>query len=101
MRDDYAKYTALGAEIIAVARHSQREVDDYWATQNIPFLAAVDPEGTIGARYGQSWKLIKLGLMPSLFVIRKDGTIAYSHYGQGMSDIPSDAEVLKVLEGLR
>ena len=101
MRDDYAKYVALGAEIVAVARHSRQEVDDYWAAHRIPYPGVVDPEGAIGKRYGQSWKLTKLGLMPSLFVIRKDGTIAYADYGQGMSDIPADAVILKVLEELR
>jgi peroxiredoxin len=101
MRDDYAKYVAAGAEIVAVARHTAAEVDEYWAKNNIPYVGVIDPEGAIGKLYGQSWKLLQLGLMPSLFVIRRDGTIAYANYGQGMSDIPPDAEVLKVLAGLR
>jgi len=39
--------------------------------------------------------------MPALFVIDRKGALAFAHYGTSMSDIPSNSEMLKVLDGLR
>ena len=46
----------------------------------------------------QEWKLLKLGRMPALLVVDKQQIIQYAHYGDSMSDIPRNQEIIAVLE---
>jgi peroxiredoxin len=46
----------------------------------------------------QEFKVFKLGRMPALLVIDKNQIIKYAHYGDSMSDIPRNEEILAVLE---
>ncbi len=46
----------------------------------------------------QEKRWIKLGRMPGLLVIDKNGIIQYAYYGKNMHDIPENNEILKVLE---
>jgi peroxiredoxin Q/BCP len=44
---------------------------------------------------------IKLGRMPALIVVDKEGVIQYAHYGDSMQDIPKEEEVFEVLKKLK
>ena len=46
----------------------------------------------------QEVRLIKLGRMPGLLVIDKQGIIQYAYYGKNMHDIPENEEILEVLK---
>jgi hypothetical protein len=48
--------------------------------------------------YGQQVKILKLGRMPELVVVDKQGNMRLKHQGQAMSDIPSNKEVLALLD---
>ncbi|MBD3354140.1 MAG: redoxin domain-containing protein [Candidatus Lokiarchaeota archaeon] len=48
----------------------------------------------------QEWKLFKLGRMPALIVVDKNGIIQYAYYGDNMHDIPENDEVLNVLDNI-
>lgn len=50
--------------------------------------------------YKQQVKLIKLGRMPALLVVDKEGIIRYEHYGDSMKDIPENSIILGILDGL-
>ena len=45
----------------------------------------------------QEVKLLKLGRMPGLLVVDKEGIIQYAYYGENMHDIPENDEILEVL----
>jgi peroxiredoxin len=45
-------------------------------------------------------KLIKLGRMPASLLIDKNGKIRYKHFGESMSDIPENQQILSLLEEL-
>jgi len=66
----------------------------------MPFVGTADPKHVIANLYGQKVKLLKLGRMPALMVIDKEGKIRYQHYGDSMSDIPSNEEILSLLDNL-
>ena len=66
----------------------------------MPFVSTADPKHVIANLYGQKVKLLKLGRMPALMVIDKEGKIRYRHYGDSMSDIPSNEEILSLLDNL-
>lgn len=46
----------------------------------------------------QEVRLIKLGRMPGLLIIDKQGIIQYAYYGKNMHDIPENEEILEVLK---
>lgn len=49
-------------------------------------------------QYKQEVNLLKLGRMPALLVVDKQGHIRYAHYGHSMSDIPDNREILDLLD---
>jgi peroxiredoxin len=101
MRDDADKFTALGAQIVVVARHDEERVREYWADNRLPFAGIPDPEARLGTLYKQQWHALKLGLMPAMFLVQPDGRLAYVYYSNSMADIPSNKKVLDVLRQLR
>ncbi len=63
-------------------------------------IGVPDADGKLANLYGQEWKIVKLGRMPALFVIDRQGALAFAQYGKSMSDIPENNEMLKVLDAL-
>ncbi len=70
----------------------------YWAENDIPFTGLPDLRSRVAEQYDQEVSLFKLGRMPALFVIDRQGIIRYAHYGDSMEDIPSNEVVLQVLD---
>jgi len=101
MRQDYDKFRAEQAEIVVVVRSPADKVRDYWKENRLPYVGVPDPDGEIGKRFLQKWRLFKLGLMPALFLVDREGAIVLVHYSSGMSDIPSNASVLEALKHTR
>jgi peroxiredoxin Q/BCP len=48
----------------------------------------------------QEVKPFKLGRMPALLIIDKNGTIKYAYYSDSMDDIPQMEEVFKILKDI-
>lgn len=100
MRDDYQRFRAQQAQIVVVTRHDAETMREHWRENKLPYLGVPDEPGRITARYGQQWKLHKLGRMPAQFIIGCDGRVAYAHYGTSMSDIPENARMLALIRSL-
>jgi peroxiredoxin len=100
LRRDYGKFTERQAEVIAIGPEDAKAFADFWESHKMPFPGIADPKHKIAGLYGQQVKLLKMGRMPALVVIDKKGNIRYGHYGDSMSDIPTDEEVLSLLDGL-
>jgi len=92
-------FVSRGASIVVVAPHAREEVEAYWTEHALPFDGIPDPEKRLGKLYRQEWKMLKLGLMPALFVVGSGGKIAWLHYSGGMSDIPANGTVLEAIPG--
>lgn len=73
---------------------------DYWIKNDLPFIGLPDEKHTVLKRYGQEVKLFKLGRQPAQMIIDKAGLLRYVHYGHSISDIPGNAEILKLLANL-
>lgn len=69
-----------------------------WEMEQIPFTGLADIRSATADAYYQEVLLLKLGRMPAMFVIDQNGVIRYAHYGNSMSDIPENREVLEVLD---
>jgi len=86
--------------VLAVGPDSATAFRIYWDMQKIPFVGLPDPGHELALRYKQEVNLFKWGRMPLVTVVDAQGLIRYAHYGASMSDIPSNAELLDVIDRL-
>lgn len=100
LRQDYPRFVQRDAEIVVVGPEDRRAFADYWRKESLPFVGLPDPDHTVANRYGQEVKLLKLGRMPALMVVDKQGTVRYQHYGNSMQDIVPNRELLALLDSL-
>jgi peroxiredoxin len=98
LRQDYDKFVKLDTEIIVAGPEKAEAFRDYWAKENLPFIGLPDPEHLVLKLYGQEVKIFKLGRMPAQVLVNKSGTVRFVHYGHSMSDIPSNEEIIGLIE---
>jgi peroxiredoxin len=100
LRDEYEKFKSRGAEILAVGPNTPVVFKQYWKNEKIPFIGLPDPDHLVARKYKQQVNLFKLGRMPLNCVIDSRGYVRFAHYGNSMSDIPSNDELLHVIDEL-
>ena len=100
LRQDYQKFTDRYAEVIAIGPDEANAFADFWHNEHMPFVGVADHEHVIANLYSQKVNLLKLGRMPALVVVDKEGKIRYQHYGDSMSDIPLNETILSLLDDL-
>lgn len=100
LRQDYDLFHQRGAEIIALGPDGPNAFKRYWESEQIPFIGLPDIKSRISDIYYQEVNLLKLGRMPAIFVIDRQGMIRYAHYGDSMKDIPPNQEILDILDQL-
>jgi peroxiredoxin len=100
MRDDHQTFVDHGAEILAVGPDKPEQFARYWTNENIHYTGLPDPDHRVARKYRQEVNIFKLGRMPLVCVIDKEGRIRYAHFGASMSDIPSNEVLLGVIDEL-
>jgi len=100
LRDGYEQFTSRGAEIVAVGPNPPPVFQQYWEKESIPFIGLPDPDRSVARSYRQEVNLFKLGRMPLNCVIDAKGYVRFAHYGKSMSDIPTNEELLHVIDEL-
>lgn len=100
MRRDYARFVALGAEVVVLGPDGPAAFQRLWRDEGAPFVGLSDAGSRVADQYQQEVNLLKLGRMPAVLVIDRDGRVRYSHYGNSMADIPENEELLALLERL-
>jgi peroxiredoxin len=98
LRRDYEKFVKLDTEILVAGPEKADAFRNYWAKENLPFIGLPDPEHMVLKLYGQEVKIFKLGRMPAQVLINKAGQVRFVHYGHSMSDIPSNEEIISLIE---
>jgi len=98
LRRNYKQFVERDAEIIAVGPESAKAFTDWWHKNQMPFIGIPDPKHAIANMFGQKVELLKLGRMPALIVVDKEGRMRNLHYGNSMEDIMEDEEVLALLD---
>jgi peroxiredoxin len=98
LRQDYAEFVKRQAEIVVVGPEDAAAFKSYWEKNALPFTGVPDPEHSVLKLFGQEVSLFKLGRMPAQVVVDKAGVARYAHYGHSMSDIPANADLLKLLD---
>jgi peroxiredoxin len=100
LRQDLDEFKERQAEIIAIGPEDAKAFAEYWHKEKMPFIGIPDHKHVIADLYGQKVNPLKFGRMPALVVIDKNGKIRHAHYGESMSDIVSNQDVLSLLDKL-
>lgn len=100
LRDEYDQFTRRGVQILAVGPNPLATFEQYWRNERIPFIGLPDADHVVALLYRQEVNLFKLGRMPLSCVVDAKGYIRYAHYGNSMQDIPSNQELVQVIDEL-
>jgi len=100
LRQDYDKFVAQDTVILVLGPEDAKAFSNYWAKNDLPFIGLPDPTHSVLKKYGQEVSLFKFGRMPAQVTIDKQGVARFVHYGHDATDIPSNAEILEVLQQL-
>lgn len=98
MRQDYQLFSERGAVIVALGPDGPNAFKKFWQEQDMPFIGLADIRSTVASQYHQEVNWLKAGRMPAVLVIDKQGMIRFTQYGENMSDIPENAEVLELID---
>jgi peroxiredoxin Q/BCP len=100
LRQDFAKFEKCQTVILVVGPESAAAFARYWQENGLPFVGLPDPTHSVLKLYGQEVNLFKLGRMPAQVLVDKKGMARFVHYGDSMSDIPENGELLALLDAL-
>jgi len=100
LRQGYEEFQERGTEIVVVGPEGKEKFSDFWDRHRLPFVGLPDPGHTVLKRFGQEVNLFKLGRMPAQVLVDREGTVRFGHYGHSMADIPSNEEILGLLDDL-
>ena len=101
LRDGYAEFVARSAEILAIGPNDEATFKRYWSNEDLPFVGLPDPDHKVSRMYRQEVHLFKLGRMPLSCIVDTKGYVRYVRYGTSMRDIPSNNELLHVIDELK
>jgi len=100
LRQDFTEFEKRGTTILVVGPENAATFARYFKENDLPFTGLPDPAHTILKLYGQEINLFKFGRMPAQVLVDKDGMARFIHYGHDMTDIPTDAAMLAIIDQL-
>jgi peroxiredoxin len=100
LRDDYERFTGLGAEVIAISAEEAARSEGYLRAHPLPYPVAVDADHTTFDAYDVTSRMMSLGQRPGLFVVDADGVVRFDSVGTQQWQIPPDEQVLELLRSL-
>ena len=95
----YKKFQENDTDIYAILvdnEENAKKMSDKYARGRFPIY--YDENKIVAKKLNQQWKLLKLGRMPGLLIIDKEGIVRYAYYSDSMSDIPPVPETLEFVE---
>lgn len=98
LRQDYSEFVSRNVAVVVVGPENAKEFAAYFQKEDLPFIGLPDPKASVLKLYGQEVNLFKLGRMPAQVLIDKEGIARFVHYGHDMSDIPSNEEILALVD---
>jgi peroxiredoxin len=100
LRQDFAEFAKRDTVILVVGPEDAQAFRRYFKEHELPFIGLPDPEHVVLKRYGQEIKLFKWGRMPAQLLVDRAGLVRFICYGKDMSDIPTNAEMLALIDAL-
>ena len=99
LRQDYATFLEKNSDIVVIGPETADKFKNYWTEHDLPYIGLPDSKHEVLKLYGQEIKMLKFGRMPAQVMIDRNGIARYIHYGNSMSDIPKNEELLGLLDG--
>ena len=100
LRQDYQQFVQRDAVIVVIGPEKREAFAAYWRQEALPFIGLPDSFHTVARLFHQEVNVLKLGRMPALMVIDKQGVIRLEHHGHDMADIPPNQQILDLLDAL-
>jgi peroxiredoxin len=100
LRLDFAEFEKRGTEILVVGPENAATFKKYFTEHDLPFTGLPDAAHSVLKLYGQEIKLFKFGRMPAQLLVDKKGLVRFICYGHDMTDIPTNAEMLALIDSL-
>ena len=101
LRQDYLLFQDRDTIVVAVGPEEKEPFAKYWEENQMPFIGIPDPEHRVAGLYGQKVSMVKLGRMPAQMIIDKQGILRHVHYGSSMKDIPSNEEIISLIDDIQ
>jgi peroxiredoxin len=98
LRQDFSEFEKRNAVILVLGPEDAPAFARYWREHELPFTGLPDPKHTVLNLYGQETKLLKFGRLPAQILVDKAGKLRSIHYGQDMAEIPTNSEMLALLD---
>lgn len=98
----YEEYQAVDTELVPILvdnlEHAQ-EMERKYARSKFPIF--YDQSNSIAKTLNQQVVWWKLGRMPGMLLVDKQGIIQFAYYSDSMADIPKHEDVMDVLQEIR
>jgi peroxiredoxin Q/BCP len=98
LRHDHNEFVSRDVAVVVVGPENAKDFSAYFQKEDLPFIGLPDPKASVLKLYGQEVNLFKMGRMPAQVLIDKAGIARFVHYGHSMSDIPSNQEILALVD---
>jgi peroxiredoxin Q/BCP len=100
LRDRFGEFQERNATVLAIAPDSVEAAKTYFEINEIPFPCLPDPDRKVFRQYDVKSAMVSLGQRPGLFIVDRQGKIAYAYLGFQQWEIPSIDEALQELDAL-
>lgn len=100
LRESYPEFQRRNSEVIGIAPHGLTECQKLAQELSLSFPVLADDDRAVFLSYDVPSRVWSLGQRPGLYVIDRSGTIRWAHVGRQQWDIPTNAEVLAVLDAI-
>jgi peroxiredoxin len=100
LRQDFPEFEKREVVVLVVGPENAQAFARYFREHDLPFIGLPDPTHVVLKLYGQQIKLFKFGRMPAQVLVDRAGIVRFICYGQDMTDIPTTAEMLALIDSL-
>jgi peroxiredoxin len=100
LRDNEPAIRQRGAEVVCVAPHDVADCRALVTHHRLLFPVLADEHRQVFQRYDVQSRVWSLGQRPAVYVIDQAGIIRWAHLGRQQWDIPSQRELLSILDTL-
>ena len=98
LRQDFDEFLKRNTIILVIGPENAAAFQRYFSEHDLPFTGLPDPTHSVLKLYGQQIKLFKFGRMPAQLLVDKAGITRFICYGKDMTDIPTNVEMLALID---
>ena len=97
---DFEKFNELDAVLYAILPDNLENAQKFESEFAKTYPIYYDDKKKVNKMLKQEVKPLKLGRMPALLIIDKQGIIKYAYYSDSMDDIPENEEIFNIVKKL-